>query len=82
MLHSKRVIVFMLVLGIATSSAQTRRENEPYCDPQGAKKVEIADADAAIGMNCRLCAGHFAMGRMKGTISQGNRRQRSSRSGK
>jgi hypothetical protein len=39
--------LLLLVSGIA-SSAQTRREDEPYCEEKSAKRVEITDADATI----------------------------------
>lgn len=43
------MLVFMLVvLGTVSSSAQTRRENEPDCNQHSARKMEIADADATI----------------------------------
>lgn len=38
----------MLLVVTVVSSAQTRREDEPYCDQKSAKKVEITDADATI----------------------------------
>ncbi|MGB9073054.1 MAG: hypothetical protein WCC22_10330 [Terriglobales bacterium] len=40
--------MFLLLVATVVSPAQTRREDEPYCDEKNAKKVEITDADATI----------------------------------
>lgn len=37
-----------LILGLITCAAQTHHEEEPLCDQQQVKRVEIADADATI----------------------------------
>lgn len=47
-MHRKRVMAAFLILGMITCSAQTRREEEPLCNQQGTKRVEITDADATI----------------------------------
>lgn len=47
-MHSKCVIAAFLILGMISGAAQTRREQEPLCDQQETKRVEITDADAAI----------------------------------
>src|SRR2546429_7490493 len=47
-MHSKCVLATFLILGMITCAAQTRREQEPLCDQQKTKRVEITDADATI----------------------------------
>jgi hypothetical protein len=47
-MDSKRVMAAFLILGMITCAAQTRREEEPLCDQQGAQRVEITDDDAAV----------------------------------
>lgn len=44
----KQAIVVFLILTIATCLAQTRRDEEPVCDRQRSKRVDIADGDATI----------------------------------
>jgi hypothetical protein len=41
-------IMFLLLALTGFSPAQTRREDEPFCDDKFAKRVEITDEDAAI----------------------------------
>jgi hypothetical protein len=42
-----RIMAAFLILGMMTCAAQTRRDEEPLCDQQGAR-VEITDDDGAI----------------------------------
>lgn len=44
----KQVVAVFLMLGIVTCLAQTRRAEEPICDRQSSKRVDIADGDAMI----------------------------------
>lgn len=44
----KQAIVVFLMLEIVICVAQTRREEEPVCDRQSSKRVDIADGDATI----------------------------------
>jgi|SRR5579864_2766315 hypothetical protein len=44
-LNGAIVVLLLIVTGLCP--AQTRREDEPFCDEKSAKKVEIADGDAA-----------------------------------
>ena len=45
---ANRAILFLLLVVTVVSPAQTRREDEPYCDEKSAKKVGITNADATI----------------------------------
>ena len=47
-MRSTRAIALFIVLGIVTCSAQSSPEEDPICDRQGSKKVDIADDDATI----------------------------------
>jgi hypothetical protein len=44
----KRSFFFFLSFLALTSAAQSRRENEPYCDARSAKKATITSADARV----------------------------------
>jgi hypothetical protein len=43
-----RAIVVLLLIATGLSPAQTRHEDEPFCDEESAKNVDIAAGDAAI----------------------------------
>jgi hypothetical protein len=45
--YLKGLIFSLLIVSIA-ASAQTRREDEPYCDDKDSGRVEVADADTTI----------------------------------
>ena|ERR1700720_1800125 len=47
-MRRKQLIAILIVLGIVTCSAQSRREEESICNGQGSRSVEIADVDARI----------------------------------
>jgi hypothetical protein len=47
-MRSKCVMATFLILAMITCAAQTRPEQEPLCDQQETKRVEITDADATI----------------------------------
>lgn len=47
-LHCNRSVSLLLLALTAMCSAQTHRDNEPYCETKGARKVEIVSADATI----------------------------------
>ena len=43
-----RAILLLMLITSITASPQTRREDEPYCSENGARRVEVAKADATI----------------------------------
>jgi hypothetical protein len=64
-MYSNRVMAAFLILGVITCGAQTRLEEEPLCDQQGAKRVKITDDDAAV---LGFAIGHASLEDVQGKL--------------